>query len=228
MASSSSGHDGFGGSLLRKELATSINDVARTFVLKNDVHFGFHSVSSQQIRISEDRFSAEKKEPSAYYAYGVAYGAKPLRGTSEFEVVITSYGTGWSGTLKLGVMRCLEGTDIAPKGIPRYTPEGQDHCVWSSDKVHNRLGKTHQEKLYGSVNLDELREGDRVGLRLSYDGELTFFVNGRWQGVAASGVHLKGYDVYPVIDHYANCRATRITRAGIYTISLFGFVLSEV
>ncbi len=188
----------------------------KTFLLEEEVQFGFHTVCSQQIVISEDCRQAEKKDPSSYYAYGVAYGAKPLRGTSEFEVEIDSYGTGWSGTLKLGVMRCRAGTELlVHKDIPRYTPEGQNHCVWSSDKLHNRLGGLHEEKPYGLVNLDELRKGARVGLRLSYDGVLVFFVDGKWQGVAATGVHQKGYDVYPVIDHYANCKATRITRAGM-------------
>lgn len=200
---------------LQEDVASSSNEVERTFVLKNDIQFGFHSVCSQHVRISDNLQSAEKKEPSAYYAYGVAYGARPLRGTSEFEVEITSYGTGWSGTLKLGVMRCREGSEIQAKDIPRYTPEGPDHCVWSSDKVHNRLSRVPQEKAYGLVNLDELREGDRVGLRLTRNGELGFFVNGKWQGVAATRVHQRGFDVYPVIDHYANCRATRITRAGV-------------
>ena len=170
---------------------------------------------SPQIKISEgDGLMAEKKDPSSYYAHGVAYGGKPLRGTAEFEVELASYGTGWSGTLKLGVMRCKAGTGIQHKDIPRYSPEGTDHCVWSSDKLHNRLGGTTEEKSYGLENLDNLREGDRLGLRLSHDGMLVFFINGKWQGLAAEGVYEKGFEVYPVIDHYANCKATHITRAG--------------
>ena len=47
--------------------------------------------------------------------------------------------------------------------------------------IHNRL-KSNQssvlKKQYGFRDLDGLREGDRVGLRLSHDGKLVFFVNG--------------------------------------------------
>ena len=72
------------------------------------------------------------------------------------------------------------------------------------------------EKKYGSTNLENLREGDRLGLRVSHDGVLTFFVNGKSQGVAAQGVYQDGYDLYAVVDVYANCRAVRITRAGTF------------
>ena len=143
----------------------------------------------------------------------MVYGEKALRGTAEFEVELVSYGTGWSGTLKLGVMRCKTGNPI-DKNIPRYSPEGTHHCVWSSDKLHNRLTDCFTEQHYGLVNLDDLRAGDRLGMRVTHDGVLEFFVNGRHQGVAIEGIYERGYDVYAVVDHYANCKATRITRAG--------------
>ena len=138
-----------------------------------------------------------------------------MRGTAEFEVELVSYGTGWSGTLKLGVMRCKTGSCVTDKNIPRYSPEGTHHCVWSSDKLHNRLTDCFTEQHYGEINLDELRAGDRLGMRVSHDGTLEFFVNGRHQGVAAENLYQKGYDVYAVVDHYANCKATRITRSGM-------------
>ena len=144
----------------------------------------------------------------------MVYGAKPLRGVSEFEVELVSYGTGWSGTVKLGVVKWKKGIPLTEKAIPRYSPEGTHHCVWSSDKLHNRLTDCFTEAPYGVVNLDELRAGDRVGMRVTHEGILEFFVNGQHQGVAAHRIYQRGYDVYAVVDHYANCKATRITRAG--------------
>lgn len=187
------------------------------FILEDIVQFGYHNVSSPQIKITQDGLAAEKKDPDSHYAHGVVYGARPLKGTAEFEVKIASYGTGWSGTLKLGVMRSKKDMPlVSGPSIPRYSPEGVDHCVWSSDKIHNRLNTPAVESNYRSskINLDDLREGDRVGLRLSHDGVLTFFVNGRSQGVAAENIYDKNCDVYAVVDHYANCKATVITRAG--------------
>ena len=190
----------------------------KTFQLPDIIQFGYHSVYSRQMSISEGGFTATKIDPGSHYAHGVCYGAKPLRGTTEFEVKITSYGTGWSGTMKLGIMRCKTGVPIDRNSVPRYSPEGVDHCVWSSSKIHNRLTGTQvvpeAEKPYGNVNLDDLGEGRHVGLRLTHDGVLSFLVDGKSQGVAAENVYHKGFDVYIVVDHYANCKATRITRAG--------------
>lgn len=191
----------------------------KTFILPQTVQFGFHDVCSEQIRIAENGLRAEKKDPSLHYAHGVAYSSLPLRGTAEFEVAMTDYGTGWSGTLKLGIAKYKTGRSVQMSKIPRYSPEAADHCVWSSDKVHNRLRSNQngtQEKQYGAMDLDMLREGDKLGLRLNYDGMLTFFVNGKCQGVAAEKIYEKGHDVYVVVDHYANCKATIITRAGNY------------
>lgn len=186
----------------------------RTFILEDTIQFGYHSVCSSHIKITKDGLVAEKEEPDSHYAYGVAYGGRALKGTAEFEVKISSYGTGWSGTLKLGVMRCKKDMPLSRSSIPRYSPEGVDHCVWSADKLHNRLSQQLVEKNYGHMNLDELREGDRVGLRLSHDGVLVFFVNGKSQGIAAEDIYDKEHDVYAVVDHYANCKATEVTRSG--------------
>lgn len=189
----------------------------RSYILPKTVEFGFHPVCSDQIRIMEDGMRAEKKDPGLHYAHGVAYGARSLKGTSEFEVTLSDYGTGWSGTLKLGVAKFKVGHSFQVKDIPRYSPEGMNHCVWSSDKIHNRLHLSQPhlfEKSYGKKNLDELETGDSLGLRLSSDGRLVFFINGKCQGLAADKVYEAGYDVFPVVDHYANCKATVVTRAG--------------
>ena len=189
---------------------------SRTFILEETVQFGYHDVCSHQIKLDEsrNRHVAEKKDPDSHYAHGVAYGARSLKGTAEFEVKISSYGTGWSGTLKLGVMRYKKNMPLSSTPVPRYSPEGVDHCVWSADKLHNRIVQPVEEKIYGHTNLDDLREGDRVGMRLSHDGVLVFFVNGKSQGIAAENIYDKNSDVYAVVDHYANCKATEITRAG--------------
>ena len=207
----------------------------KTFLFPAEVQFGYLPICSSHVevsscvrsaggpvrvltpptcQISEDHRTATKRDPSATYAYGVVYSERPLKGTAEFEVELVSYGTGWSGTLKLGVMRCKTGSYLTEKSIPRYSPEGTHHCVWSSDKLHNRLTDCFTEQHYGEVNLDELRAGDRLGMRVTLEGNLEFFVNGRYQGVAAEDIYQKGHDVYAVVDHYANCKATKITRSG--------------
>ena len=194
----------------------------KTFVLPETIQFGYHKECSHQVTISEDDLKAEKRDPTIDYAHGLVYGSKILQGTVEFEVKIVSYCAYWilsddedSISLKLGVMRCKSGTDLDSGNypIPRCSLDGPNHCVWSSNRIHNRI-KGYLQTPYGKENLDNLREGDCVGLRLTSDGVLVFFVNGQSQGVAAENVYEKGYDVYPVVDHFANCKSTAITRAG--------------
>ena len=59
-------------------------------------------------------------------------------------------------------------------------------CTWYG-KYHyllNNLATPTQCRDYGYVDLYDLHEGDRIGLRLSQDGVLEFFVNGESQGIA--------------------------------------------
>ena len=186
-----------------------------TFVLRSAVEFGFHSVHGHNIKLSENGLLAER---IISWDGGVVYGAKVLRGTTEFEVEITSYEKIWRGTLKLGVMQCKAGSKIKHSDIPRYYRNITNYCMYSSGCIVNKLvGYSSPTELKCSTNLENLREGNRLGLRVSHDGVLTFYVNGKSQGVAVQGVYQDGYDLYPVVDVNAKCEAVRITRAGTFT-----------
>ena len=168
------------------------------------------------MRVEENGRSAYKENPASIYAHGVVYGSRPVKGHCEFEVELTSYGTGWSGNLKLGVMRTSG--KLEEEAIPRYSPEASGYCIWCAGKLHDHM-IAMTEMPYGKQSLDELQQGDRLGLQLTRNGILTFLINGRPQGVAASSVYSKkDCDVYVVVDHYANCKSTRITRAGMQKI----------
>ena len=185
------------------------------FVLPQVVQFGYHDYHSQRMHLKDESRTASKEDPDNSYAHGVVYGSIPLEGDVEFEVELSSYGTGWSGNLKLGVMRC-QGS-LEDHIIPRYSPEAKDYCVWCANKVHDHM-INNMDHQYGDANLDDLREGDRLGLTLrrSGNGTLQFLVNGCPQGKAAKNIYKNGWKVYIVVDHYANCRATKITRAGTF------------
>ena len=172
----------------------------------------FRNYHSDKMEISNDGLEARKIDPEIVYAKGVVYSERPVRGYVEFEVEIISYGTSWSGNLKLGIMLHKSQTSLEPRLVPRYTPETANHCVWCASKIHDHV-TLMAEILYGEKTLDELKEGDRLGLLITSDGELRFLVNGEPQGKATYGIYRPGYDVYIAVDHYANCKATRITRA---------------
>ena len=102
--------------------------------------------------------------------------------------------------------------------IPSDSHCATNHCVWFQERLHNNLVTRSSDgpylPVYGNVNLDDLQEGDCVGLCLSQDGVLEFTVNGESQGVVAKNIYTRDSDVYAVVDHYGSCVATVITKAG--------------
>ena len=161
--------------------------------------------------IAENGYSAFKKNPQSQYARGVVYSNQSVKGDCEFEVEITSYGTSWSGNIKLGIMRCQ---GQIPSIIPRYSPEALNHCIWTATEFYNyNIGGNLKKYQYGKITLDSLRRGDRLSLHITEGGDLSFSVNGEDQGIAMRGVYKQGWDVYIVVDHYGNCVSTRIIKA---------------
>ena len=192
--------------------------ITANFVPNEDIQFGYHSASGKQIRITNDGLGAERVDPDRVWRDGVAYGSRPLKGMAEFEVKIVSYVTRWYGTIRFGVMRCKKGVPIEPgPSIPRDSYNAANHCVWRNQQLCNNFVTPNKKSDYGYVDLDDLREGDCVGLRLSQDGVLELFVNGKSQGIASKNIYTRNSDVYAVVDHYDNCVATVITKAGEYS-----------
>lgn len=187
-----------------------------------DIQFGYHTICGSQIKLSEDAHVAQKMDPDKYFSDGVTFSAKPLKGEAVFHVKISTHGSKWSRGLIIGVMRFEKNSSLFEHRIPRWSMDVTDQCcIWSSTKVYNRLDQSEKKGNYGSMDLDDLCEGDSVGLSLSSSGELTFCVNGQGQGVAAVDVYDKKYDVYAVIDHCWNCYATTVIEAGMIIIMLY-------
>ena len=182
-----------------------------------DIQFGYHSAAGKNIRITNNGLGAERMDPENKRNDGVAYGAQPLKGLAEFEVKMLTYGALWGGSIQIGLRRSNKGVPIeSGPGIPEDSEYAEYHCVWIDQKLINNLVTPGEDSDYGYVNSCDLREGDCVGLRLSRDGVLEFTVNGESQGIAAKNIYTRDTesDVYAVVDHYGQCVATVITKAG--------------
>ena len=182
-----------------------------------DIQFGYHSAAGKNIRITNNGLGAERMNPEDEYKDGVAYGAQPLKGLAEFEVKMVTYGANWHGitSIQLGLRRCNKGVSIeSGPDIPKDSEYAEYHYVWTGQTLSYNLVTPREVSDYGYVDLDDLREGDCVGLRLSQDGVLEFTVNGESQGIAAKNIYTRDTDVYAVVDHYGRCFATVITKAG--------------
>ena len=180
------------------------------FVPNEDIQFGYHSASGSQIRITSDGLGAENIHYDKVICDSTAYGARPLKGKAEFNVEIVSYGVRSVFSLGLGVMRCKKGVPIEPS----LNIFATNHCVWGDQRLYNNLVTPEEESDYGYVDLDDVCVGDCVGLRLSQDGVLEFFVNGESQGIPAKNIYTRNSDVYAVVDLYGDGVATVITKAG--------------
>ena len=187
------------------------------FTTNKDVQFGYHSASGEHIRIINNGLGAERMNPNNTYNRGVAYGAQPLKGLAEFEVKMVTYRARWSDPINInvGVMRRPKETPIkSDSSIPKESYNAEHHCVWAGQRLFNNFVIPREKSDYGYVDLRDLREGDYLGLSLSQDGVLEFFVNGESQGIAAKNIYTKDTDMYAIVDHCGKCVATVITKAG--------------
>ena len=189
-----------------------LEQTAAKIVPNEEIQFGYHSITGKQMRINNDGLEAERLDPDRVPCNGVAYGAHPLKGRAEFEVKIVSHGTDWYGAIQFGVMRCKKGLPI--KHGPRDTQFAVNYCIWADQQLFNNIITPRERTDYGNIDLRDLCEGDRLGLHLSEDGVLEFTVNGENQGIAAENIYTRNSDVYAVVDHFGDCVATAITKAG--------------
>ena len=200
---------------VRKDQTKRVLSATDNLVPNKDIQFGYHSESGKKIKITNNGLGAERMDPDSVISNGVAYGAQPLKGRAEVEVEIVSYGAGYNTSLSFGVMRCKKGVPIKSIDIPANPLNAVNHFVWVEQNLYNNLVTVPGEITdYGYVDLNYLREGDRVGLCLSQDGVLEFTVNGESQGTAAKNLYDKNSDLYAVVEHYGRCVATTITKAG--------------
>ena len=165
-------------------LAMADRSKGSDFQLSEVITFGYSRVCRSQMVISEDGLSASKRNPENTLFHSVVYGEKPLKGVSEFEVEIVRYGSGWAGSVHFGVMKISKDKELTLSDVPVDLYVAPNHFVWGGYQLYNNFSHELVRTSYGNQNLDDLREGNRVGLRLDRNGDLSFLVDGRSQGVA--------------------------------------------
>lgn len=189
-----------------------------TFVLDKDIQFGFHRKARENVFVSQSTHRAMVVDHSR--RAGIAYTARPLSGVAEFEVRLLEYAGGIRGSLKLGLMWRKANDQVPSLSMPRLSEHRDNSCVWFQSKFkektefQNNFGAVHLLRYYGIVNLCDLRQDDCLGLQVSAEGDLSFFVNGVSQGVAARQVYQVGLEVYCFVELMESCKAVEITRAG--------------
>ncbi|XP_060809528.1 neuralized-like protein 4 isoform X2 [Amyelois transitella] len=167
----------------------------------------FHPRCGILVKLSNYNKSAERARPLDDYNNGVVMTHRPLYDCELFEIRIDKLVDKWSGSIEVGVTTHNPATIRFPSTM---TNMDSGTIMMSGCKV---LVNGHGTCLeYGNFNLDELREGDTVGVMRKDMGILHFFVNGLDQGPAAFNIPEQ---VFGIIDLYG--RVAQATIVDTYT-----------
>ncbi|XP_028049148.1 neuralized-like protein 4 [Monomorium pharaonis] len=140
----------------------------------------FHERVGTLVKLSNNARTAERRRPLDEFNNGVVMTHRPLRDNELFEIRIDRLVYKWSGSIEVGV------TTHSPTALefPATMTNMRSGTTMMSGCGILTNGKGTQRE-YGEFNLDELREGDRVGMIRRTNGDLHYLINGLDQGIAA-------------------------------------------
>ncbi|XP_067005004.1 neuralized-like protein 4 [Anabrus simplex] len=154
----------------------------------------FHERCGSLVKLSCNNRTAERRRPLDEFNNGVVMTHRPLRDNELFEIRIDRLVDKWSGSIEVGI------TTHNPTALEfpaTMTNMRSGTTMMSGCGILTNGKGTRRE--YGEFNLDELREGDRIGMMRKANGNLHYFINGLDQGVAATKVPAC---VWGVVDLY--------------------------
>ncbi|CRK92215.1 CLUMA_CG005699, isoform A [Clunio marinus] len=154
----------------------------------------FHTRCGSLVKLTNNLRCAERRRPFDEFNNGIAMTHRPLRDNELFEIRIDRLVDKWSGSIEAGV------TTHCPNALqfPATMTNLRSGTIMMSGCGILTNGKGTRRE-YGEFNLDELREGDRIGMIRKSNGNLHYYINGRDQGVAATRV---AQTLWGVIDLY--------------------------
>uniref|UniRef100_A0A8C2D6H2 Neuralized-like protein 4 n=1 Tax=Cyprinus carpio TaxID=7962 RepID=A0A8C2D6H2_CYPCA len=159
-----------------------------------------HPRSGKLIGLSNSNRTAQRNQPVQEFNHGLVLSREPLRDRDVFTVCIDKKVNSWSGSIEIGV------TALDPAGLEFPSSatglKGGSWIVSGCSVLKD--GRSVLEE-YGH-DLDQLGEGDHVGIQRNGKGELHLWVNGQDCGTAASGLPSR---LWAVVDLYGKC--TQVT-----------------
>ena len=147
----------------------------------NNNKIRFHERHGSLIKLLNNNRTAERKRPFDEFNNGVVMTHRPVKDNELFEIRLDRLVDKWSGSIEVGL------TTHNPSGLEipaTMTNLRAGTTIMSGCGILTNGKGTRRE--YGQFNLDELAEGDRIGMIRKSNGNLHYFINGLDQGVAAS------------------------------------------
>lgn len=172
---------------------SSLFSCGSTFLDLHD-RLHFHTRCGSLVDLSANNRTAERRRPLDEFNNGVVMTHRPLKDNELFEIRIDKLVDKWSGSIEVGVTTHNPATLHFPATM---TNMRSGTIMMSGCGILTNGKGTRRE--YGEFNLDELREGDRVGMMRKPNGNLHYYINGQDQGVAATRV---AANLWGVIDLY--------------------------
>ncbi|XP_005104477.1 neuralized-like protein 4 [Aplysia californica] len=163
----------------------------------------FHTRTGSLVALSNNNRTAQRNHPTQEFNNGVVLSAEPLQDNQVFEVKIDRKVNSWSGSIEIGVTVCEPSNLNFP-----FSATGFRDGTWVMSGMSILCEGHSLVEDYG-CDLDQLTEGDRVGVMRSPEGALHFYVNGVDQGMAATGIPSQ---VYAVIDLYGKCAQVSVCK----------------
>uniref|UniRef100_A0A0K2UFM8 NHR domain-containing protein n=1 Tax=Lepeophtheirus salmonis TaxID=72036 RepID=A0A0K2UFM8_LEPSM len=160
----------------------------------NNDKIRFHERKGSLIKLSNNNRTCERRRPLEEFNNGVVMTHRPLRDDELFEIRIDRLVDKWSGSIEVGMTAHNPNTLDFPSTM---TNQRSGTLMMSGCGILTNGKGT--KKGYGHFNLDELKEGDRIGMMRKIGGNLHFYINGQDQGVAAGRVPSP---IWGVIDLY--------------------------
>jgi len=146
--------------------------------------------------MSNSNKTARRRNPGAEFNHGLIFSKQTLKEDEVFQIRVDRVINSWSGSISIGV------TTTNPNNIEiPASASGLKNGYWIMSGVSIiKDGVTILDN-YGK-DLDELTEGDLVGVCRCGDGSLHFYVNGEDFGVACTNLPSS---LYAVVDLYGKC-----------------------
>ncbi|XP_076042886.1 neuralized-like protein 4 isoform X2 [Oratosquilla oratoria] len=154
----------------------------------------FHNKCGTLVKLSNSGRTAERRRPLDEFNNGVVMSHRALRENELFEIRIDRLVDKWSGSIEVGITTHNPSLLDFPATM---TNMRSGTTMMSGTGILTNGKGTHRE--YGEFNLDELKEGDRIGMMIKAGRQLHYYINGLDQGVAAAGVPAP---VWSVVDLY--------------------------
>ncbi|XP_037940596.1 neuralized-like protein 4 isoform X2 [Teleopsis dalmanni] len=172
--------------------AQSVQNVEDYYNMNERIRF--HTRCGSLVKLSSNCRSAERRRPLDEFNNAVVMTQRPLKDDEVFEIRLDKLVDKWSGSIEVGV------TTHNPSILhfPATMTNMRSGTIMMSGCGILTNGKGTRRQ-YGEFNLDELREGDRIGMMRSSIGNLHYYINGQDQGIAATRV---AATLWGVIDLY--------------------------